>query len=167
MTARCLGRTQLRAGMLILCIVTSVARADAEGAYAVGQNIEHWSGGGAWDHPDAESARSSALTSCQKDSSVGSSCKVVATVSRKCLALALSSKDVRLWSLNIDPDIQLAKQEALQSCQKNSQGPCTIRAEFCDKLGAAPAPTPNPALPPAAQGGGAGGTACQRYPNLC
>lgn len=34
--------------------------------------------------------------------------------------------------------------------------------------GPAPAPRPSPAAPPqAAPGGGSGGTACQRYPNLC
>jgi hypothetical protein len=56
-------------------------------------------------------------------------------VSRQCVAVAQSSEDVRRWSLSIDPDIQTAKQEALQSCQKGIQAACTIRTEFCDKSG--------------------------------
>jgi hypothetical protein len=135
MIAGCFGGSQLRAGVIILFIVTSAVRADAEGAYAVGQNGEHWAEGSATDRPDAESARSAALTACQKDPSVGSSCKVMVNVSRQCLAVAQSSEDVRRWSLHIDPDIQVAKQEALQSCQKGIQAACTIRTAFCDKSG--------------------------------
>ena len=32
-------------------------------------------------------------------------------------------------------DLQLAKQNVLQACQKGDHGACTIRTQFCDKLG--------------------------------
>ena len=134
MSAECIGGSLMRAGALILLIVASAARADAEGAYAMGQDGGGWAGGGAWNQPDAESARSAALTTCQSDPSAGKSCKIVAAVSGRCFALALS-KDEKRSSHMTSLDLPLAKKNVLQACQNGVQGSCTIRAEFCDKLG--------------------------------
>ncbi len=147
----------------------------ADSATAFGQ---YGNGGWAWgtggNKSDMDVARSVALTNCNAH---GQNCKVLTTFRGTCFALAVQSQrghNAYGWATN--QELSSAEQNALSYCRKYQRS-CAVQVSFCDVEAAAPAPSPPPSSTPSAPTPTPtverppqpepGGSACQRFPNLC
>ena len=109
-------------------MLVAVATAKAAGALAIG-NCGAF--GQAYDFPNMNSARDSALSQCQ-----GQACRVVTTVKRSCAAFAVDGANpcgARGWGKG--PRLGGAQNEALRGCYKDGGRDCVIRTFICDAKG--------------------------------
>ena len=109
-------------------MLVAVNTARATGALAIGACGAY---GQAFDFPNVEEARKSALASC-----TGQGCRVVATVNHGCAALAVdfaSGCGAHGWGKA--PKLGHAQNVALKSCYRDGGKECVIRTFFCDVKG--------------------------------
>jgi hypothetical protein len=109
-------------------MLVAVNTARAAGALAIGACGAF---GEAYDFHTAAQARQSALTKCQ-----GNACRVVATVSRGCAAMAVDfTKPCGAHGWGKGPKLGVTQNSALRSCYKDGGKDCVIRTFFCDAKG--------------------------------
>jgi len=143
----------------------------AAGAFAFGQNsgTHSWSSGSAFNYATAAEAENWAMTRCRSRSEASSYCKVIATITGLCFAMAVQDSG-NGYGWNTASSIPEAKKRAMGRCEGYGKS-CSVRVSFCDNIGppstrTPAAATPAPASPPATSPGG-GSPACQKFPNLC
>jgi hypothetical protein len=139
----------------LLLSFAAIDHALGDGAIAFGQ----WgNGGAAWmittNRATTAEAQAAAMIGCN---SHGYNCAIRQVFKNTCAALAVQFSDYG-FGYDFDHNSNLAEQKALARC--HSYGlPCRVVASHCDTTDEAvdtPITTPAP-----------GGTACERFPNLC
>jgi hypothetical protein len=122
----------LVAGALMVAIVTLMSvvmtTARAAGALAVGKCGAY---GQAFDYPDADAARKTAMAQCQ-----GPDCQVVTEFTRSCAALAVDIADpctANGWGRSAR--LGRAQNGALKACYQGGGKDCVIRTFMCDAKG--------------------------------
>lgn len=161
----------LAATLLPPLVAAGAGVALAAGAFAFGQKPgpSGWSWGSAYNHSTSEDAQSAAMTRCQAGKAAGDYCKVIATINGKCFAIAVQDGSNGYgWSTAANLDD--AQRHAMERCEKYGKS-CSLHDSFCDTRSTATAspPTASPsALPPApSPPSTGGGSACQKFPDLC
>ena len=100
----------------------------AAGAMAVGNCAAY---GFAFDYGDAEEARTAAVSKC-----TGTSCNVVATIQRSCVAFAIDGRNAcGPHGYAVAKRLGQAENTALRYCYKYGGQDCVIRAWACDATG--------------------------------
>jgi len=118
--------TLMAATAALMLVAVNTAR--AAGALAIGTCGAF---GEAYDFHSAAQAQKSALTKCQ-----GNSCRVVATVTRGCAALAVDfTKPCGAHGWGKGPKLGASQNAALRACYHDGGKECVIRTFFCDAKG--------------------------------
>ena len=119
----CALATVLNAVLGLIVVPPDGAR--AAGALAIGQCAAY---GYAYDYPRLADARTAALKKCN-----GSSCKVVATIHRGCVAFAIDGRNAcGPHGYAVAPRLGLAENTAVKYCLDHGGKDCVIRAWACD-----------------------------------
>jgi hypothetical protein len=106
-------------------IITPVSAARAAGALAIGQCAAY---GYAFDYQRLADARAAAMKKCN-----GGSCKVVATISRGCVAFAIDGRNAcGPHGYAVALRLGLAENTAVKYCLDHGGKDCVIRAWACD-----------------------------------
>jgi hypothetical protein len=115
----------------------------AEGAYAFSESGVAWSGGYGINFATTVQASDTALQACQK--APGSHCKVIASFSNRCFAIAVADHG-SAYGWQIDSDYRAAEARALERCRQHTAS-CTIKASVCDGRALPVAAAPGAAIP--------------------
>lgn len=105
--------------------VAPAGDAGAAGALAIGQCAAY---GYAFDYPNMNDARTAAISKC-----AGGRCKVVATMTRGCVAFAIDGRNAcGPHGYAVAPRLGLAENTAVKYCHNFGGKDCVIRAWACE-----------------------------------
>jgi Domain of unknown function (DUF4189) len=167
--------------VLAVLVMAGGGIAVAAGTYAFGQKPgpTGWSSGSAYNYSSQAEAQNQAMSRCRARKEAGEYCKIIATVTGKCFAVAVQD-NANGYGWNTADTLPEAQRLAMNRCTGYGKS-CSIRDGFCDSTAsisinppqatppqAGPAPTtPAPTSPPPTSPAGGGSPACQKFPDLC
>jgi Domain of unknown function (DUF4189) len=125
---RCIVRVLIGAVIAVAISIAGFGAARAAGAFALGACAAF---GYSYDFTHMDKARKKALANCK-----GKKCRVVATMRKRCAALAVDPKHpCKAYGWAVSRGLGRTQNLALRQCYRHGGRTCVIRSWVCDAKG--------------------------------